>query len=202
MERDRRYGAATEEMLRAHAQDPRRENDGDQIPPQPHPTEWLYTRRLVSWIGRLAPEASDELMLAAYGLHLSRWTIPRDSYPMTRSGYHDWRNRLRSLHADEAEAILRECLYDDATVARVRELIDRTTYPDDPDSRSIEDAVSLLLIERQLVEFAAKTERAKLLRVVRRVWVRMTPEAQEIALALRLGEAEAETIREALSSSA
>ncbi len=198
MPRDRRYVAATAEMLRVHAQDPRREADADPDQPQDQPTEWLYTQRLIGWVARLDPEASEELMLAAHGLHLSRWTVPRDSYPMTRKGYHDWRDRLRALHADESEAILRECLYDEATVARVRELVDRTTYPDDPESRVIEDAVSLLLIERQLGEFAAKTERAKLMRVVRRVWVRMTPSAQELALALPLGEAEAEIIREAL----
>lgn len=192
----KRYAAAVAEMLRVHGQDPRRERDetGE------HPVELLYTGRLVAWIERLDPGAPEEVLLAAHGLHLSRWTIPRDTYPMTRKAYHDWRNRLRALHADETEDILRECFYEDATVARVRELVLRSTYPDDPESRVIEDAVSLLLLERQFVEFAAKTERGKLLRVVRRVWARMTPEAQEIALSLPLGPAEAEVVREALAS--
>ena len=196
MRDQKRYDIAVSAMLRVHAQDPRRESDDT----GEHALELLYTRRLVAWVERLDPEASEALLLAAHGLHLSRWTIPRNTYPMTRKAYHDWRNRLRALHADETEDILRECLYDDATVARVRELVLRTTYPDDPASRVIEDAVSLLLLERQFVEFAAKTEDTKLLRVVRRVWVRMTPQAQEIALTLPLGEAEAEVVRAALAA--
>ncbi|MBT3268548.1 DUF4202 domain-containing protein [Candidatus Poribacteria bacterium] len=191
----KRYRAATDAMIRVHAQDPRRETDVD----GEHPVELLYTQRLVAWIERLEAEPSEELLLAAHGLHLSRWTIPRDSYPMTRKAYHDWRDRLRALHADETEAVLRECLYDDATVDRVRALVLRTTYPDDPESRIIEDAVSLLLLDRQFVAFAAKTERAKTLRVVRRVWARMTPQAQEIALTLPLDEDGAELVREALT---
>ncbi len=203
MPRDRRYVAATDQMMRAHALDPRREADSEGgHPPGPtpqQPVEWLYTRRLVAWVRRLGPDPSDALLLAAHGLHLSRWTIPRDSHPMTRAGYHDWRDRLRSLHADECEAILRECLYDDDMVRRVRELVDRTTYPDDPESRVTEDAASLLLLERQLTALAAKIERAKLMRVVRRVWARMTPEAQELALALPLEASDAEVVRQALN---
>lgn len=193
----RRYRAATDAMLRVHAQDPRRERDAD----GEQPVELLYTRRLVAWIDRLESAPSEELLLAAHGLHLSRWTIPRDTYPRTRQAYHDWRDRLRALHADETEAVLRECLYDDATVERVRALVLRSTYPDDPESRLIEDAVSLLLLERQLGEFAAKTERPKTLRVIRRVWRRMTPRAQELALSLPLTPDGARLVREAIGAS-
>jgi hypothetical protein len=192
-----RYRAATEAMLRVHAQDPRREGAAD----GEHPVELLYTRRLLAWIERLDSAPSEDLPLAAHGLHLSRWTIPRDTYPMTRQAYHDWRDRLRALHADEVEAVLRDCLYDEGTVERVRALVLRAIYPDDPESRVIEDALSLLLLERQLGEFAAKTERAKTLRVIRRVWRRMTPRAQELALSLPLTPDGARLVREALGTS-
>ena len=71
----KRYRAATDAMIRVHAQDPRRETDVD----GEHPVELLYTQRLVAWIERLEAEPSEELLLAAHGLHLSRWTKPQKS---------------------------------------------------------------------------------------------------------------------------
>src|SRR5206468_7778949 len=54
----------------------------------------VYSQRMSAWVGRLAPDSSDELKLAARAQHICRWMIPRDTYPMTRAGYHQWRDRL------------------------------------------------------------------------------------------------------------
>src|ERR1700754_5091650 len=63
------------------------------------PREWVYSRRLSEWVGRLAPAASEPLRIAARGQHVGRWTIPRDSYPMDRGGYLRWREDLKKFHA-------------------------------------------------------------------------------------------------------
>src|SRR5580704_7803343 len=63
-----------------------------------HPRELLYARRLTDWVLKLAPDASETLRLAARCQHICRWTIPRNSFPMTRPGYLRWRNELKNFH--------------------------------------------------------------------------------------------------------
>ena len=65
MRDQKRYDIAVSAMLRVHAQDPRRESDDT----GEHALELLYTRRLVAWVERLDPEASEALLLAASGFH-------------------------------------------------------------------------------------------------------------------------------------
>src|SRR4051794_6730943 len=58
------------------------------------PRELVYAERLSAWVLNLAPDASEPLRLAARCQHICRWTIPRDSYEMTRPGYLKWRSDL------------------------------------------------------------------------------------------------------------
>src|ERR1700687_5271328 len=66
---------------------------------KPRPRELLYAEWLTGWVLRLCPEASEALRLAARCQHLCRWLVPRESYPMGRSGYLQWRQALKSFHA-------------------------------------------------------------------------------------------------------
>src|SRR4051812_30277363 len=47
----------------------------------PNGKELLYAQRMMQWLDKLAPGASEPVRLAARGQHLMRWRIPRDSYP-------------------------------------------------------------------------------------------------------------------------
>ena len=192
----KRFRLACAAMDEANDQDPRRERDDDGVE---HALEVLYARRLTEWVRKLVSEPSEALLLAARGLHIERWQIPRNAYPMTKRGYFQWKNRLKRVHADRTAEILSRVGYDETTVGRVRELILRSTYPRDPESRIIEDAVSLLFLERQFAGFAAKTERSKVVSVVREVWGKMTAQAHEIALTMRLTDDLAAIVAEALS---
>ncbi len=167
---------------------------------EPEPYELVYSQKLYVWVKALCPDPSEELILAARGLHIERWKIPRSDYPMTRKSYHDWRDALRTLHADRAGEIMREAGYEAAAIQRTQELILRSTYPDDPESRVIEDAVSLLFLETQFTELAEKTERKKMVRILRRVWPKMTVKAQEAALQLNYTDFEKTLLEEALGS--
>src|ERR1041385_1011067 len=72
------------------------------------PRELLYAKRLSDWVLCLCPSASEELRLAARCQHLCRWMIARESFPMTRVGYLQWREELKKFHAQKAGEILRE----------------------------------------------------------------------------------------------
>jgi hypothetical protein len=149
-----------------------------------HPRELLYAQWLTDWVLKLAPAASEELRLAARCQHLSRWMVPRESYPMTRAGYLKWREGLKHFHARKAGEILREVGYPEEFIARVQSLNLKKDFPHDADSRILEDALCLVFLEHQFGDLASKTTDDKMIGVVQKTWHKMTPTAHALALAL------------------
>ncbi len=134
-----------------NAQDPSQEVlDG-----QAHPKELLYAERMSAMLKRYAPDASEALQLAARCQHIQRWKIPRSSYPMTKAGYHQWRNALKAFHAAIAREVLTHVGYDEVSVARVCALVQKTLPPADPEAQTMEDVVVLVFLESYLQAFVA-----------------------------------------------
>src|SRR2546422_541874 len=121
------------------------------------PYELIYSQWLTDWVLKLAPEASEELRLAARSQHLCRWMVPREQYPMTRTGYLQWRETLKKFHAQRTGEILRELGYPEETIIRVQALNLKKNFPHDPEGRVLEDALCLVFLERQFADFASKT---------------------------------------------
>jgi hypothetical protein len=163
-----------------------------------HPREWLYARRLTGWVLKLAPEASEVLRLAARCQHICRWMIPRGSQPMTRAGYLRWRNELKQFHARKSGEILREAGYSDDVITRVQDLNMKKNFPEDAESRILEDALCLVFLEFQFADLARKTAEDKIINATRKTWQKMTPAGRERALLLPLGEEEKAVIARAL----
>src|SRR4051794_4140627 len=46
----------------------------------PHGQELIYAQRMSEWLGRIEPNASEALRLAARSQHIRRWEIPRSKY--------------------------------------------------------------------------------------------------------------------------
>jgi len=76
------YDVACAAIDRANAEDPK----GYEV---------HYGQRMVAWVRKLAPDPSEELLLAARAQHIRRWTVPRSKYPDGRSGYLAWREGLK-----------------------------------------------------------------------------------------------------------
>jgi len=145
------------------------------------PYELAYAGWLTEWVMRLQPDAAEELRLAARGQHLRRWEIPRDTYPRNRQGYLQWREKLKRLHAQMSGDILQDLGYPEATVTRVRDLILKKNIATDPDGRTLEDALCLVFLERQLDALSAKTDVETLVGALRKAWNKMSPEGQKAA---------------------
>jgi Domain of unknown function (DUF4202) len=176
----RAFEAALRRFDEENARDPNRERVDD----VEHPRELIYAQWLTDWVLRLCPDASEELRLAARCQHLCRWMVPRDSYPMTRAGYLKWREGLKHFHAEKAGAILRELGYPEESIVRVRNLNLKMDFPQDPESRVLEDALCLVFLERQLDELASKTTDEKMVNALQKAWKKMTPAAHAFALKL------------------
>jgi hypothetical protein len=164
-----------------------------------HPRELLYAKRLTDWVLRLRPDASEALRLAARGQHICRWEIPRDSYPMTRAGYLKWRADLKKFHAQKSGEILREAGYDEETIRRVQDLNLKKNFPDDLETRVLEDALCLVFLEFQFAGLAAKTAGDKTINALQKSWAKMTETARAEALKLNYGEREKILLERALN---
>ena len=161
--------------------------------------EWVYAQRMSAWLDRFAPGASEPLRLAARCQHIRRWEIPRDTYPMTRAGYHQWRNRLAQFHADLAAGILREVGYDEPTIARVRSLLRKERLKQDPEAQTLEDVICLVFLESYFADFARQHEEEKVLGILRKTWRKMSPRGQQFAMSLTLSPEARLLVERALS---
>jgi hypothetical protein len=164
----------------------------------PHPRELLYARRLTDWVLRLCPDATGELRLAARCQHICRWQISRNLHPMTRAGYLQWRATLRKFHAQKAGEILRELGYSEDVIRRVQDLNLKKNFPNDPESRVLEDALCLVFLQFQFAGLAAKTADDKTINALRKSWQKMTGAARAEALKLNHGPREIALLERAL----
>jgi uncharacterized protein DUF4202 len=185
-----RFREAIARFDAANARDPNLESG--------RPAQLLYAERMTAWLGRLYPQAPESLQLAARSQHIQRWMIPRSEYPMTRQGYHQWRTALYSFHADAAEKILRDVGYDPTTIAAVRSLLKKEKLKTNPDMQALEDVICLVFLEYEFPDFASKHEREKVIGILRRTWVKMSPVGHAAAMKLALSPAAMELIQSAL----
>lgn len=177
-----RFDAAIERLDALHGEDPRqvRVDDVDV------PFELLYARRMSEWLARVAPDASEALQLAVRAQHLQRWRIPRDDYPRDRPGYLAWRRELGRLQAEQASGVLREVGYDDDIHEHVARLIRKEQLRSDPDAQALEDTACLVFMEYYLDDFAGEHDEAKLMRIARKTWNKMSPRGHELAATIPL----------------
>jgi hypothetical protein len=191
-----RFAAALRRFDEENSRDPNVETSGG----GPRPRELVYAQWLTDWVLKLCPEASEELRLAARCQHLCRWMVPRESHPMTRAGYLQWREGLKKFHAQKAGEILREAGYPEDVVARVQSLNLKKNFPEDPEVCVLEDALCLVFLERQFGALAAKTAEDKMINAAQKTWRKMTPAAQELALKLSYTPAEKSLLERALET--
>ncbi len=191
-----RFLEAVRRFDEVNAQDPRADRvDGVEVP-----RELAYARRMTETLDRFAPEASEELRLAARAQHIARWRIPRESEPMDRAGYKRWRSGLMAMHAELAGGILREVGYGEETIDRVAALLRKRGMGRDPEVQVLEDVICLVFLQHYLAEFAAGHPQEKVIDILRKTWGKMSPLGREAALALDLDDAAAGLVRRALQA--
>jgi hypothetical protein len=111
--------------------------------------------------------------------------VPRDSYPLDRTGYLQWRTGLYRFHAETAGRLMREAGYDEAMIARVQQAIGKKGLKVNPDTQLLEDVIGLCFIEHYLADFAARHaeyDEAKWLQILRKTWAKMSPRGHAFAL--------------------
>ena len=150
------------------------------------PKELLYARRMSACLARVAPDAHEVVRLAARSQHIRRWHIPRADYPPTRAGYHQWRNALKSYHAELAGQLLAQAGYGPDLIERVGQLLRKQRLQDDPEVQLLEDVICLVFLEYYFLPFAARHPEEKVVEIVQKTWPKMTERGHALALQLPL----------------
>lgn len=199
---EQRFDAAIAAIDAANADDPNTLVIGG----DPRPKELAHAEMVTDWVRRLVAEPSEALLLAARAHHLRRWVVPRSSYPEGRAGYLRWRRDLHGRHADEVGEILRACGYDDATVSRVQELVQKKGLgakgapAADRETQALEDALCIVFIETQFAELASRFDDDKVVEIVRKTLKKMSDAGKAAALEITLDPADRALIERAVAA--
>lgn len=151
------------------------------------PKELVYAQRMTDMLERYAPEASESLKLATRAQHIKRWAIPRNEFPMTKSGYFQWRSKLKSYHAETAASILKYNGYDEQTIEKVSILLKKEQLRANPDTQTLEDVIVLAFLEHDLEAFVEKYRdypEEKFLTILRKSYLKMSDKGRAAALSL------------------
>ncbi len=167
---------------------------------KPLPKEWIYAQRMSAQLHKFCEAPSEALQLAARSQHICRWKSPRTDYPMDKTGYKKWRLDLAQLHGEIAGGIMAEQGYDEAMVARVKDLLLKRSLKRDHEVQALEDVICLVFIEFYLEDFASKHDEEKLIDIIRKTWNKMSEKGHEAALKLPLSDSMLGLVGKALSA--
>lgn len=180
----------------AHAQDPKTiVVDGKEIPYELH-----YAQKMSHYLSLRCPDASETLRLAIRSQHFRRWEVPRDSYPMTRLGYHSWRAFLKRRQADQASQICRDCGYSEEEAERVASLIRKEDMKTDEESQILEDVACLVFLDYQFEDFEKEHDEEKIINILRKTWVKMSEKGHDLALKIPMSARSQDLVRKALET--
>ena len=153
------------------------------------PKEVLYGIRMSEQLSRYKPDASEALQLAVRCQHIGRWEIPRNSFPMDRKGYLQWRSKLALHHAEIASKILTEVGYDEETIGKVKFLLQKKELRQHhPETQALEDVICLVFIEHYLDDFATQHDDEKVVDILKKTISKMSSQAIEEASKLPMSE--------------
>lgn len=155
-----------------------------------YPKELLYGRRMSECLNQYWPYANELLQIAVRAQHIKRWHLARSSYPEGKQGYLTWRKELGQFHASTTKQLMLENGYDEQQSERTACIIRKEKLKKDTDAQTLEDVACLVFLQYYFDEFAAKytDNEAKIVRIVKLTWKKMSDRGHEIALSLTLPE--------------
>ncbi|KAE9969750.1 hypothetical protein EG328_006681 [Venturia inaequalis] len=189
------YEKALASIDAAHTLDPKKiEVNGKEIPYELH-----YAQKMSHYLSLRAPTASDPLKLAIRSQHFRRWEVPRDSYPMTRPGYHAWRTFLKKRQAEFAAQICREAGYGEEEAERVASMVRKEDLKSDEETQVLEDVACLVFLDDQFAEFEKEHDEGKIIKILQKTWGKMSERGHELAMEIPMSGRPLELIEKALA---
>ena len=189
------YEAAISLIDEAHAQDPNITIvDGHDVPYELH-----YAQKMSHYLKLRCPDASPILKVAIRAQHFRRWEIPRDSYPMTKAGYLNWRAFLKRRQGDLASAICIGCNFTTEEAEQVAKLIRKEDLKKNEQTQILEDVACLVFLDDQFEAFEKEHDEKKIIGILRKTWGKMSEKGHQLALKIPMSESSKELIGKALA---
>lgn len=190
------YEKALKAIDDAHAEDPKKVTiDGEEIPYELH-----YANKMSDYLEKRSPDASDVVRLAIRAQHFRRWEVPRDSYPMTKIGYHSWRTFLKKRQAQLAGAILAENGFPESDVKLCISMIEKQGLAQgNPETQILEDVACLVFLDDQFEAFQKEHNEEKIIKILQKTWGKMSPEGHQLALEIHMAQKCQELVQKALA---
>jgi len=163
------------------------------------PQELFLAQRLHEWVMKLAPGASEPLVLASRCQHIGRWEIARKSYPEGRIGYLTWRKALARHHAEIAQGILRDTGYPQDVIDRVTAIVMKQGIKQDADVQTMENALCLVFLQYQYEAFHP-AHGEKIVDILKKSLLKMDAAGHKWALTLPYSPAGMAHIEKALAA--
>ncbi|KAI3323027.1 hypothetical protein HD806DRAFT_96537 [Xylariaceae sp. AK1471] len=181
------FAAALKLIDDAHAEDPKtvpsEDGSGATVPSELH-----YARKMTRWLAVRCPDASPTLQLACRAQHFRRWEIPRDSFPMTRTGYLTWRAKQKTQAAEKIKILLSSLPAED--IDRIAALVRKENLAADAETQVLEDVACLVFLDDHFDDFERRedVDEDKIVNILQKTWGKMSDRGREIALGMRLSE--------------
>lgn len=160
-----------------------------------HPKELLYGQRMSQCLAKHWDGASELLQIAVRAQHIKRWHLKRTEFEQGKAGYYQWRIALGKFHGELAASIMLENGYsaeqaEQTAIIIRKDLVRQGKAKINDDSQTLEDVACLVFLEHYFDEFSAKylaaDNEAKIIRIVKLTWKKMSERGHEIALTLPL----------------
>ena len=179
------YEGALKAIDDAHALDPTKvEVNGEEMPYELH-----YANKMTDYLSKRSPEASEVVKLAIRAQHFRRWEVPRNTYPMTRVGYHSWRTFLKKRQAQLASSILEENGYSAEDVKLCKDMIEKQGLAQgNPETQVLEDVACLVFLDDQFEAFEKEHDEAKIIKILQKTWGKMSEEGHNLALQIHMAQ--------------
>ena len=175
--------AALKKIDAAHSEDPRLVTPSGTTPETQLPYELHYANKMTQYLHQRSPNASETLQLAVRAQHLRRWEIPRSEFPQTKAGYHAWRAHLQKRQAEMAQNICLEAGYSPSEAERVAALVRKEglKQEEDEETQVLEDVACLVFLDDRLEEFEKEHDEAKVVEILKKTLLKMSPAGMELA---------------------
>ena len=190
------FKKALKSIDEAHAEDPTKVTIGGvELPYELH-----YAQKMSNYLFKRYPAAPDVLQLAIRAQHFKRWEVPRDSYPMTKSGYHAWRTFLKKWQAELAAKICLDCGYSEEDCSKISSMIRKEDMKKDEATQVLEDVACLVFLDDQFEDFEKEHDEEKILTILRKTWGKMSERGHELALEIDMSTRAKSLVTKALES--
>jgi hypothetical protein len=99
--------------------------------------------------------------LAAKCQHISRWSIPRATFPVGKKGYYDWRAAIMAHQLNVSTSVLKQAEINDQSIEIIVDVLKNKADKTNQNASIIEDTACLTFIKWYLVPFTGQFDAAK-----------------------------------------